>query len=264
MAGLVVLKLGGSVITKKGENRMEVDYGNLRRLCHEISSAKKKLNCRMLVVHGAGPFGHVLAEKYKLQKGMLGAESVKGMCETHASMEKLNHVVVEELNSAGVNAMAFQPSAGGILNNRRIAAFPTQALEKMLDLGIAPVGYGDVLIDLATGVNILSGDHLVAYLAAGLKAKRIVIATDVSGIFNGDPKRDSNAQIVKEISKSNVNGIAISGSQGVDVTGGMKRKVMELLEVAGKGIPSQVVSGIKPGELKKALLGYKTLGTLIR
>jgi isopentenyl phosphate kinase len=91
-----------------------------------------------------------------------------------------------------------------------------------------------------------------------------VIATDVSGIFDGDPKKNKDAKLVKEITKTNIGKIAVSGSRGVDVTGGMKRKVSELLEVAELGITSQVVSGVKAGELKAALLGNEELGTTIR
>jgi isopentenyl phosphate kinase len=157
--------------------------------------------------------------------------------------------------------MAFQPSTG-VMKNKKLISFPIEALEDMLALGITPVSYGDVLVDLETGLNILSGDHLVPYLAVKLKASRIVIATDVSGIYDGDPKKNKNAKLVKEITKENFGKIEVSGSRGVDVTGGMKRKVMELLDVASQGITSQVVSGIKPGELKSALLG-REVGTII-
>lgn len=272
MDKLIIVKLGGSVITKKSENKLEVDRKNLDRLSRDIAEVRDRVKCRFLIVHGAGPFGHVLAEKYKLYEGLKGAKSIKGMCETHASMEKLNSIVVESLNKAGLNAIALQPSACGVMENRKLVSFPTEPLRRMLELGLTPVGYGDVLVDLKTGLNILSGDHLVPYLAQKLKASRIVIATDVSGIFDGDPKKDrvgphrgdKNTEIVREITRDNVGKIEISGSRGVDVTGGMKRKVMELLEVAEVGITSQVVSGINPGELKAALLGNKRLGTIIR
>jgi len=264
MNELVIVKLGGSVITKKSENKLEINQENLGRLCREIGDAKEETNCSLMVVHGAGPYGHFFAEKYRLNEGYLGEESIKGMCETRHSMEKLNAAVVDSLNKAGVNAVAFQPSAGGVMKNRKLVSFPLEALKKMLELGLTPVGYGDVLMDLKTGLNILSGDHLTPYLATQLKASRIVIATDVSGIFDGDPNKNRNAKLVKEITRKNVGNMKISGSRGVDVTGGMKRKVMELLDAADKGITSQIVSGLKPGELKNALTGNKKLGTTIR
>jgi isopentenyl phosphate kinase len=259
----IILKIGGSVITKKSESLLEVEQDNLDRISREITEAKVKLKCRLVVVHGAGPFGHMFAEKYNLTAGIKGPQSVRGACETHASMESLNARVVEALCRAGLNAIAFQPSAGGIMENRQLVYFPVEALGDLLAFDFIPVSYGDVLLDIKTGINILSGDHLVAYLALKLNASRIVIATDVSGIYDGDPTKNPEAQLVREITAQNVGKIAISGSRGVDVTGGMSRKVKELLGVADSGIKSQVVSGLVPGELKAALLGNQQLGTTI-
>jgi isopentenyl phosphate kinase len=99
MNELIIIKLGGSVITKKSENKLEIETKNLRRLCKEIAFAKKKLKCKFVIVHGAGPFGHFYAEKHRLHRGFLGEDSIKGFCVTHASMEKLNAVVVDERGS---------------------------------------------------------------------------------------------------------------------------------------------------------------------
>lgn len=263
MKKLVVIKLGGSVITKKSEGKLEVDAKNLKRVCREVSQALKEGGFNLVVVHGAGPFGHVLAKKYLLAEGLRGRKQVEGMAKTHASMEKLNAAVVSALQDAGVPAIAFQPSAGGVLEDGRLVAFPLEAAKRMLEIGLVPVGYGDVLVDTTTGVNILSGDHLVPYLALELAASRVVIATDVDGIYDGDPK-DGKARRIPVITRKNIDSVRLGGSKGVDVTGGMRRKVWELLEIAGLGTSSQVVSGLKAGSVRKALSGDNSLGTLIR
>ena len=56
----------------------------------------------------------------------------------------------------------------------------------------------------------------------------------------------------------------VGGSHGVDVTGGMKSKVEEMLELAGQ-IPNlnvQIFSGEEAGNVKRTLAG-ELLGTLI-
>jgi len=204
----------------------------------------------------------VLAEKYELNAGLQGPKQVEGMAVTHQSMEKLNSKVVAALKDAGVNAIALQPSAGGILENKKLIKFPVDVVEEMLDKNLTPVGYGDVLVDKATGVNILSGDHLVPYLARELGASRVVIATDVDGIFDGDPK-DGKAKLVRELTREKISEVNLGGSKATDVTGGMKRKVTELLELAESGITSQVVSGLIENNLKSALCGDESLGTRI-
>ncbi len=265
MPELIILKLGGSVITKKSEEKAEVNEENLKRLVREIAEARRENNFRLMVVHGAGPFGHVPAKKYGLDRGLRDDTQLEGFSATHQSMERLNFSVVDFLRKEGINAIAYQPSTLGILKDKGLIYFPTEVLEKLLDMNMVPVAYGDVLVDEKTGINILSGDHLVPYLARKLKADRVVIATDVHGIFNLDPKKYKDAELIKEITSENVKLIReIGTSKRTDVTGGMERKLNELLNLAKYGIESEIISALKPGILKRALLGEKGLGTLIK
>ena len=55
----------------------------------------------------------------------------------------------------------------------------------------------------------------------------------------------------------------LGGSGGVDVTGGMKHKVEEALELAKKGIPGLIIDGVVNGSLAQAVKGGKVLGTRI-
>jgi len=265
MTQLVVLKLGGSVITKKSENKLEVNEKNLNRICEEIAEAKRKKKFKLIVVHGAGPFGHVPAKTYKLHNGLKSKDQIIGISITHQCMEFLNQIVVKTFLKNGVNAISYQPSAVGILNDQKLSYFPTNVIEKLLDLDIVPVCYGDVLIDKKRGIGILSGDHLVPYLAEKLKADRVIMAVDVDGIFDKDPKKYKNAKLIREITKKNIKLIySIGSSSGVDVTGGMQRKLMELLDLSKKRINSEIINASKSGILKRALLGEKGLGTTIK
>jgi isopentenyl phosphate kinase len=47
------------------------------------------------------------------------------------------------------------------------------------------------------------------------------------------------------------------------VTGGMASKVRELIELAKRGIESEILSGA-PGNLKRAVAGQRGLGTIIQ
>ncbi len=253
------------MITKKREEKAEVNEENLKRLAREVAEAEEEGCFSLVVVHGAGPFGHVPAKEYALDKGLRGDRQLRGFSVTHQSMEKLNSSVVSFLRAEGINAIAYQPSALGILRDKKLVYFPTEVLEKLLDLGMVPVAYGDVLVDEETGVNILSGDHLVPYLARKLKADRVLIATDVEGIFNLNPRRHEDAELIKEVTSENIELIReIGSSESTDVTGGMEGKLYELMNLAEYGIESEIISALNPGVLKKNLLGMKGLGTLIK
>jgi len=142
----------------------------------------------LYVIHGAGSFGHVPADKYDLNSGLKKQKPPAGIAETHHAMEKLNYTVVSALIKAGLPAIAFQPSAGGILKDRRLISFPLDSARKMLQLGLIPVSYGDVLPDETLGASILSGDHLATCLAEKLEAEKVILVADVPGIYDRDPK----------------------------------------------------------------------------
>jgi len=55
----------------------------------------------------------------------------------------------------------------------------------------------------------------------------------------------------------------ISGSSGVDVTGGMLGKVTELMALAEAGIPSRVFNAETPGNVAKFLKNDLNEGTFI-
>ncbi len=261
MTELIILKLGGSVITKKKEDKAEINEEVLQRIASEISGAMKERKVSLMVVHGAGPFGHVPAREYGLDTGLRDNRQVKGFSITHHSMERLNLLVIDALRKSGLNAIEFQPSSVGILKNEKLVHFPTRALEGILRIGLIPVAYGDVLMDEEKGVGILSGDHLVPYLAKKLNASRVIIATDVAGIFDSDPKGNRNARLIPRINSENIGALSIGNSTTTDVTGGMQRKVRELLNLE---IESEIISALEPGLVKKALLGERNIGTVIR
>ena len=264
MKGLVILKLGGSVITRKAEGRPEVNHENLQNLAKEIAEARKTKEFPLIVVHGAGPFGHIPAKEYRLNDGLKKKEQIKGFVLTHQSMEKLNFVVVEELQKAGINAMAYQPSSAGMLKNKKISKFSTETIKKLVIAGIVPVPYGDVLFDEKIGCAILSGDQLVPFLAEKLGAERIILTADVAGIYDKDPKKNKDAVLLKEITPETFKKTVVGPSLGVDVTGGMQGKLSELIRLAKKGTESEIIDGTRRGLLKKALLGERGLGTIIK
>lgn len=263
MNELVVVKLGGSLITRKDRDKAEVNEGALKRVSGEIAGALRKKKLSLIVVHGAGAFGHVPASKYGLSGGFKRKEQSYGIVLTHSNMEELNRRVVKQLMDAGVNAVAFQPSAGGLLEDGRLVYFNIDAIEEMLRMNLVPVGYGDVLVDLRRGCGILSGDQLVPYIAKELDASRVIIATDYNGIFDGDP-RDRKSKKIDVIDKENIGILNGRKTSGTDVTGGIKKKVEEMLELAGKGIPTEIISGMEKDYVRRTLLGEKGLGTIVK
>lgn len=255
----LIVKFGGSVITDKSR-RFTVRDDVLERLTEELTSAEDPL----VVVHGGGSFGHPLASEYGLASGYKEKRQLMGFSLTHRAMERLNAKVVEALQDVGFTAVAVQPSACAVVEDGRIISMELRPFHKLLELGLVPVTYGDVVPDLTRGMSILSGDQLVVHLARELGTQRIILGVDVDGVYTGDPKVHKEAKLIPKItleSWSEIEG-SIGGAQAPDVTGGMANKVRELLELANRGIEAQIVNMMKQGILKRAILGER-LGTRI-
>ena len=86
MSQLVILKLGGSVITEKERNKVKARKGLIKRIAKEIKRARKKKDFRLILVHGAGPFGHKFVTDYGINKGIKTERQVQGFVLTHQSV----------------------------------------------------------------------------------------------------------------------------------------------------------------------------------
>ena len=63
---MIILKIGGSILTNKDSIESEVDSESLKRIALEIKSSLDNSFKELIIVHGAGSFGHPPAKKYKI------------------------------------------------------------------------------------------------------------------------------------------------------------------------------------------------------
>jgi len=262
---MIILKLGGSVITRKEATEPTLDQVNLDRIAQEIARAQPE---KLVIIHGAGSFGHLHARKYEIGSPIHTPEEFPekrmGFALTQNSVKDLNHSVCHYLLEYGIPAVAVPPSSFIITHNKRIKSTNLEMIEKYLEMGLVPVLHGDVVPDTAENIQmaVVSGDQLVNHLSLKLKPERIILGSDVDGIYDRDPKKHSQAQLL-EVVKSLEDLKFLEGAQTVDVTGGMAGKLKELLELADQGIESELINAGCEGLLERALKGEKVRGTLI-
>ncbi|MCD6402266.1 isopentenyl phosphate kinase family protein, partial [bacterium] len=238
----------------------------IKRIAKEISLAKKEKSFRLLIGNGGGSYPHVPAKKYKTAEGVINKNSYKGIAEVQDAASRLNRIVIRALLDAGENAISVQPSSVCLTKNSRIVEFYTKPLEIFLEKGMVPVIYGDVGLDLKKGCSIISTEELFVFLAKKLKPKRIIFAGIVDGVFTADPLKQPDAKLITEINSKNYPKIKkmLSGSAGIDVTGGMLLKVEKCLELAQVGVVSYIINGAVKNRLKDTLLKKRVKGTVIR
>ena len=260
-AKLIILKIGGSVITdKEGELAPRTEVIN--RLAEEIQKAQVK---SLVIVHGGGSFGHPTAQKYGIKEGLREEAQKVGFAETHHVMTVLNGLVMDSLLWHNIPAISVAPSCCVVTENGRIKTFEEAVLRSYLKMGFAPVLYGDATLDETLGFTVLSGDQLVSHLARKLGATNIVIGVDTDGLYDADPKVAKNAKMYGNLTLSELEKVKkkLGVSTATDVTGGMFGKVTELIPALAEGIPVNIVNAVKPNRVYKALMGEAVEGTVI-
>ncbi len=257
---MIVLKLGGSVITFK-EKAMAADEENLKRLAGEIASSRAR---GLIVVHGGGSFGHPLAKQYRIDEGYCSEAQLLGVSRIHGAMVKLNGMVVEALTGHGVPAIGVSPSSFIATERGRIGSADFGMVAGLVDRGMVPVLYGDVVLDRVKGFSILSGDQLASRLAIELKALRLLFGVDVDGVYTSNPRIVPEARLIERLPTSKLREIlAVGEALTTDVTGGMLGKVSEASKAAEAGVEVLIFNASKPQNTYRALRGDRVRGTVI-
>ncbi len=259
MDELLFVKLGGSLLTDKTQPqalRAEV----LARLAAEVAGALRlRPGLGLVLGHGSGSFGHVVASRYRTREGVRTAEEWRGYAETARSAAALNYLVIEALWEAGVPALRIQPSASARCRDGVLLALDQRPITTALAHGLVPVVHGDVALDDIRGGTIISTEQIFGWLAPRLGPQRVILVGEVAGVFTADPTRDPTARLIPQIWPEAMPELArlLGASRGVDVTGGMVSKVEEMLALL-KATPSlrhvQIISGLVPGLLQSAMV----------
>lgn len=257
MKKLILIKLGGSIITDKSKPfcpRTSV----IKRLAEEIKEARRKLGKKtlLLIGHGGGSFPHVPAAKYQTQKGLVNKDSIKGFSLTANAAIDINRIVMKELIKVGLPVATFSPLSFLYAKKKKIDKVILNHIRMCLDIGIIPIIYGDVIMDEASGFCIFSAEKTLGILARKLrkiyKIEKIIECGDTNGVY------DSKGKTIPVINSKNFKEVRkwITGSKSTDVTGGMLHKVEESLKLVKKTkIPTIIINGNGKGNLTKEILG---------
>jgi isopentenyl phosphate kinase len=256
-AGVTVVKLGGSVLTRKRE-RESLRPKVLARLAEELSEAPGPL----VVLHGAGSFGHPDARRFHLAEPPVGegisAERRRGAAIVSREVRRLHAAVLHALVDAGLNPWSVPGSMVGRNRSGVLDDLDPAPFADALAAGVTPVSFGDVVRDDAWGFSILSADTIAVELARELPARTVLFVSDVGGVFEpgAGPRRAAVARVTQELVDR------LRPSPGVaDVTGGIRGKAEAMLAIAEDGGDAGLISGLSDGALSRALKGERVYGS---
>jgi len=258
---LIVVKLGGSLITKK-RGLLEEKHDTIHSIAREFRNMKDKF--KFILVHGGGSFGHPIAKKYNLNKGFKEYDQLIGVSKTRYYMSFLNQKILKIFFEEGVSLIPIHASSIFVTEDGKITSSYLDSIKSFLSINIIPIIFGDVVADRVKGFSILSGDQIVSYMALNFKAREAIFGTDVKGIYTSNPKTDANARLIRKIYYKNLpKEISIRNNLGSDVTGEMENKVKEILYMAERGISVKIGNLSIPGMLHKILYNLHGEYTII-
>ena len=255
---VILVKLGGSVITDKSRLR-SFRKGVCERLAGELTPALRE---GLVVVHGAGSFGHIMAKKHELHKGFKKKSQLEHVAGVQRDVRELNLRVLEALIDKGVSAVSVPPAASSRFEGGAVTSFRGEAFSSLLGLGLTPVTFGDVVPDVSMGFSICSGDLMMLELAKSFRPRLAIFCADVDGVFDKDPKAHDDAQLLPEVDSS-VLGRFSGRSVNADVTGSMKGKLERMLAISSHCEKCMIVNGNVRGRLESAIGGRKVPSTVV-
>ena len=263
MAPAVVVKLGGGLITEKAR-LTTVHSGRLKRLAVEIANAAQQ-GVQVLVVHGAGSFGHLRAKAWGLAHGRSDVQANddcsnqdEAVERVRADMVALAEHVTKALQSAGLATSMHPPHRWAVGSGTDFRG-DVSPLQPSI---VVPVTWGDVVaVDGPAEFGILSGDDLVHRCAVELpNISRVVFAMGgADGVLRKPPHEAVDEDLI-EVWHDEAEFVGVHAAD-MDVTGGIGLKVQRARSIAAHGIETLFVNGEVEGRLEAALLGRPVRGT---
>ena len=225
-----IIKIGGSVLTDKLSYK-KINSDALTSISEVIARWGKKC----IIIHGAGSFGHILADQYSITSGYNDNLQLEGIARIRADMVELTKMVVESLQEHKLPAMSFQTSSLVYFKEKENElSYFIQPIQKALNLGLIPILSGDIIFKQETGFSIYSGDALIALFVKLFDVGNVYFISDVDGLYIRDS--DTNEiELVENIESKQLSSIELSelsDKKTIDVTGKMEGKLNDIKSIS--------------------------------
>ena len=255
---IVVIKLGGHAMTS--------DQG-METFARDVA-LMRQVGINPVIVHGGGPMINAMLKKLKIESEFINGKRVTD----EATMEVVEMVLSGSVNKKIVQAINDQGGRAVGLSGKDAKLIECEQADK--DLGmvgspskinpsvintltandtipvIAPLGYGP------NGETFnINADTAAGAIAAALKADRLLLLTDVSGVKNSD------GEVITELSAQKIKDMIQEGI----ISDGMIPKTETALHALDGGVRAVVIlDGRVPNACLLELFTEHGAGSLIR
>ncbi|MBW3068681.1 acetylglutamate kinase [Actinomyces sp. 594] len=266
---------GATIVIKYGGNAMVDDA--LKRAFAQDVLFLHQVGLRPVVVHGGGPQISAMLARLGIESEFRGGLRVT----TPEVMDVVRMVLtggvqrelVSLLNEAGSAAVGISGEDGGLLRARqRLATVDGESVDvglvgdvvevdprsviELLDQGRIPVvsSVAPLVADATTVLNV-NADTAAAALAVALKAQKLIVLTDVEGLYSNWPEKDS---LVSRIGADALEALL------PELSSGMVPKMEACLRAVRGGVgQAHVVDGRQPHSMLLEIVTDDGVGTVV-
>jgi acetylglutamate kinase len=268
-----------TVVVKYGGHAMDAEH-LAREFARDIVLLEQTA-INPVVVHGGGPQIEAMLKrvgvKSHFEAGLRVTDEATLEVVEMVLAGAINKQMVGYINEAGGKAIGLCGKDGNMVVARKLTRTvvdPDSAIEKIVDLGF--VGEPEkvdttvldevlgrklipVLAPVAAGTNggtyNVNADTFAGAIAGALKAKRLLLLTDVAGVF------DKSKKLIKELSADEARALIADGT----ISGGMIPKVETCIDALERGVEAVVIlDGKVPHAVLLELFTELGAGTLFR
>ena len=240
----------------------------------------KQAGVNPVVVHGGGPQIGSLLERLNIRSEFKGGLRVTDRATVEVVEMVLagsvNKEIVTAINAQGGKAVGISGKDANLMRAKKIErrwTDPDSNIEEILDLGFVgePTAVDPHIIDVIIQSDLIpviapigigpggetlniNADTFAAALATAMKAKRLLLLTDVDGVL------DKDGQLIKSLTTAEAQALIEDGT----ITGGMIPKIESCLDVIAEGVEAVVIiNGKVPHAVLLELFTEHGAGTLI-
>ena len=257
MQPLTILKLGGSAITDK-DRECTPDIPTIQSIADQL----RDYDLPLILIHGGGSYAHPFVAKSGLGKGLHDRTQLRSISETEFYLGQLTRIICASLLLRGKLPVPFHPMSLVTLDKGKVKRIMLDPIRKALQFRLIPLLHGDLVFDESQGVGVLSGDRIASMIGQRLGASRVLLGSDVDGVYSRNPKSFPSATLIPEVTFENFRSVlkASRGPSG-DATGGMGEKVRQALQLAKNGCECYIFNLKEKNALRKILEGDRITGT---
>lgn len=245
----LVIKIGTNLLTEKGIFQGKV----LESVVKEICQLKKEHATDVLVVSSGAVGCGMEALGMQKRPSLLPekqAVAAVGQSRLMHHYETLFRAHGEGLTTAQVLLTQSDLDARGNYLNVRNTLLTLLQMKHVVP--IINENDSTATEELCFGDN----DTLAAKIAAKINANLLIILTDVEGLFDRNPKQNSDARLIRDIAKITPDIEAVAGGAGsIAATGGMRTKLDAAKIAVAAGVHCIITSGRQENVLRKVLSG---------